>query len=90
MNVILVCSCGGMRDKAKTAFSILYPKDELPEMYVGRDAIKKFAGKHQGTNIASYAEATSKQNGQYSYYIEYDEKGDVTKIINLTNGKSVA
>lgn len=90
MKVMLVCSCSGMKEKAKTAFKILYPNDEEPEMYVGRDAIKRFASRHPGTNIANYAEATSKQNGRFSYYIEYDEKGDVNKIINLTTGKNVA
>lgn len=90
MKVMLVCSCSGMKEKAKTAFKILYPKAEEPEMFVGRDAIKKFASRHKGTNVANYAEATSKQNGQFSYYIEYEDKGDVTLIINLTNGKRVA
>lgn len=90
MKVILVCSCSGMKEKAKTAFSILYPNDEEPEMFVGKDAVKKFASYHQGTNVANYAEATSKQNGQYSYLIDYDENGDVTLIYNLKTGKKVA
>lgn len=90
MRVILVCTCSGMKEKAKTAFSILYPNDEFPEMFVGKDAIKKFAAARSGTNIANYAEATAKQNGQFSYLIDYDEKGDVTSIYNLKTGKKVA
>ena len=90
MRVILVCSCSGMKEKAKTAFKILHPQDEEPEMFVGKDAIKKFASYHQGTNVANYADATSKQNGQFSYLIDYDEKGDVLSIYNLTTGKRTA
>ena len=79
-----------MKEKAKTAFSILFPNDEIPEMFVGKDAVKKFASYHQGTNVANYAEATSKQNGQYSYLIDYDENGDVLSIYNLKTGKRTA
>lgn len=90
MKVLLVCSCSGMKEKAKTAFGILFPKEDEPEMFVGKDAIKKFSYAHSNTNVANYAEAVSKQNGQFAYYIEYDDNGDVTVVYNLATGKKVA
>ena len=89
MKVILVCSCAGMKDKAIQAFKIMYPKDELPQIFVGKDAVKRFAEK-TGGNVSNYASATAKQNGRYSYLIDYDDKGDVLSIYNLSNGKQVA
>lgn len=90
MKVILVCSCSGMKEKAVQAYKILFPKEEEPTLFVGKDAIKKFASYHPGTNVANYAQAISKKNSRYSYYVEFDEKGDVTDNWNLLTGKRVA
>lgn len=90
MKVILVCSCSGMKERAKSAFKIMFPKEEVAPMYVGKDAIRKFASENEGTNISDYANATSKQGGKFAYYIEYTDYGDVANIVNLMNGKKVA
>ena len=90
MKVIAVCTCSGMKEKAESAFRILFPKDTLPTIVRGKDAIKKFASYHKGQNIGNYLEAISKKSGKFSYYIEYDDRGDVIDNINLMTGKKVA
>lgn len=90
MKVLLICSCSGMKERAKSSFKILFPKQEIPQMYVGRDSIKVFASEHENTNVYNYATAVSKQGGQFAYYVEYNDKGDVTTVYNLMNGKRVA
>ena len=90
MKVIAVCSCSGVKEKAIQAFKIMYPKEEVPPIYVGKDAVLKFAESKAGTNIGEYMKATAKRNSRYSYYVEYNESGDVTAIYNLSDGKKVA
>lgn len=90
MEVIAVCTCSGMKEKAETAFKILFPNKEVPQIYRGRDAISKFVAAHQGTNVGNYLAAISKKSGKFSYYVEYDDKGDVMENINLMTGKQVA
>ena len=90
MKVIAVCTCSGMKERAESAFKILFPKEEVPQIYRGRDAIKRFASEHPGTNVGNYFDAISKKNGKFAYYVEYDDKGDVTANYNLTTGKKVA
>ena len=90
MKVIAVCTCSGMKEKAESAFRILFPKDTLPQIVRGKDAIKKVASYHKGQNIGNYLEAIAKKSGKFSYYIEYDDRGDVINNINLMTGKKVA
>lgn len=89
-SVIVCCSCSGIKERSISAFSILYPDDEVPDMHVSSNAIKKLAASFpQDSNMAKHLDAISKKSGQYSYYIEYNEDMDITKMVNLLNGKDV-
>lgn len=90
MKVIVVCTCSGMKERAESAFKILFPNKEMPKIVRGKDAIKKLASVNSGKNIGNYLEAISKKNGKFAYYIESDEFGNVTTNYNLTTGKQVA
>lgn len=90
MNLIAVCSCSGMKERADSAFKILFPHRELPPVYRGKDAMKKFADEHPSTNVGNYLSAISKKHGQFAYFIEYDKNGDVVANYNLLTGKKVA
>lgn len=86
---IVTCTCSGVREKAMTAFSLLYPDEELPEMFIGKDRIRKLIEVNPGTNFCEYLKAIVKKNGQYAYMFEV-ENGDIINNINLLNGKKAA
>lgn len=90
MKGLFICSCGGVKDKAEKAFKILFPREEVPQVYRGEAAILKAANKHPNTNICSYLTAIAKTNGRYAYYVASDDKGNVTDNYNLFTGKKVA
>lgn len=90
MKGIFVCSCGGMKEKAENAFKILFPRQEVPDIYRGEASIIKVASKYPNTNIYNYLTAIAKTNGRYAYYISSDDKGNVVDNYNLLTGKKVA
>lgn len=87
MRYIVTCSCSGIKEKAMSAFSFLFPDEELPEMFVGKDNIRKLRDSIPDTNFARYLDAIAKKNGQYSYYFEVSDSGDILDNINLMTGK---
>lgn len=90
MKGIFVCSCGGMKEKAEKAFKILFPREEVPQIYRGEAAISRAAGKYPNTNIHNYLTAISRTNGRYAYYVSSDDNGNVVENYNLLTGKKVA
>ncbi len=90
MKIIAVCTCSGMKEKAESAFKIMFPGEELPKIYKGDGAIRGLAQSKPNTNLARYLVAIAKKNGQFAYYIEYDDKGDVLANYDLKTGKRLA
>ena len=90
MKGLFICSCGGVKDKATTSFKILFPREEVPQVYRGEAAISRVASKYPNTNIYNYLTAIAKTNGRYAYYVSSDENGNVVDNYNLLTGKKVA
>ena len=90
MKGLFICSCSGVRERAEAGFKILFPKEEIPNVYRGEAAILKVAHANSGTNLGEYLTAISKMNGRFAYYVAADENGDVTDNYNLLSGKKVA
>lgn len=90
MKIIAVCSCSGMKEKAIMAYKIAFPKTDVPEVVRGEDAIRALANRLQSTNVSKYLNAIAKKNGQYAYYIKYDENGDVAYNYDLLLGRRIA
>lgn len=85
MKKILVCSCFNMKKKAAEAFSLLFPKEILPEVIKGKDSIYKFAQSINNDHI----KAISKLSGKFAFYVKIEEN-KVVEEYNLLTGKRVA
>lgn len=90
MRVIAVCTCSGMKEKAVSAYKIMFPGEEVPQLYKGSNAIRDFGDKLPNTNLSRYLSAIAKKNGQFAYFIEYDDNGDIICNYDLKTGKRVA
>lgn len=87
---IVTCSCSGTKEKAAKAFSLLFQNQELPEMHVGKDKIRALSNETAGTNFSEYLKAVVKKNGQYAYYFEVSDDGDIIDSYDLITGKRTA
>lgn len=85
---IVVCGCSNVPEKAKMAFSIAFPRQDLPEVFRGADKIQQLAAEHANTNLSKYLLAIAKKSGQYAYYIE-EQDGDIFMNYDLLKGKRV-
>lgn len=85
MKYILVCSCHKMDKKASEAFSILFPKEILPEIIKGKDRIYKLAKSLENDHML----AISKLGGKFAYYVELDDN-KIIKEYDLVKGKRIA
>lgn len=90
MKIIAVCTCSGMKEKAIAAYKIMFPNEDVPNIYRGDSAIRGFAEKNPNTNLSKYLLAIAKKNGQFSYLIEFNEDGDVISNYDLKTGKRIA
>lgn len=90
MKGLYICTCSGVEEKSKTSFKILFPKEELPKIYKGKDAIRDVAQANPNTNLSSYLGAIAKTNGKFAYYIASDDNGNVIENYNLLTGKRLA
>ena len=82
---ILVCSCHNMGKRASETFSMLFPKEKLPQIIKGRDRIYKFSLEKNSPHI----KALSKLSGKFAYYVELED-GKVVKEYNLVTGARTA
>ena len=85
MKKILVCTCYDMSDKARIAYSTLFPKEEIPSIIKGKENIRKF-GEEVGND---HVIAISKLTGRFAYFLEI-EGGDIIKEYDLLTGKRIA
>lgn len=85
MKYILTCSCFRMDKKAAEAFSVLFPKDILPNIIKGKDRIYKFADKIDNEHI----KAIAKLSGKFAFYVELKDNKVITEY-NLLTGKRIA
>lgn len=88
--VIACCSCGGISDKSKAGFKLLFPDDELPEMVIGREKITDYSEKfYFDSQGARRLRALSKDYEKFSNYFEIDNDGTVVKQYDLLNGRRI-
>ena len=74
-----------MDTRAKNSFTLLFPKEEIPEIIRGRDRIYKFA-KETGND---HLMAISKLSGKFAYYINI-ENGKIIEEYDLVRGERIA
>lgn len=90
IELLAICKCGGVKEKAEAAFKISFPGQAVPQMYKGSDAITKAASLFPGTNLNRYLTAIAKKNGRFAYYIKTDDNYDITLNYDLLIGKRLA
>lgn len=90
MRALLICTCSGMADKAPRAFRIAFPDDEEPPIYRGKDAIRRLAEQHPDTNLGKYLLGITRKSGKFAYFVESNERGDITTLYDLIVNKRVA
>lgn len=82
---ILTCSCHNQDQKAKEAFSLLFPGDPMPDIIRGRDRIYKLSQELGGHE---HIKAISRLGGKFAYYIELEDD-TIIKEVDLTTGKRI-
>ena len=85
MKKILACSCGNIDKKAKSAFELLFPGEEVPDIIRGRDRVYKWGKELQNEHII----AISKLAGRYAYYVEMEDN-KIIKEYDLIRGSRIA
>ena len=90
MKVIAVCTCSGMKEKAVSAYKIMFPDEKTPDIFRGDSAIRRLAEQNPNTNLSRYLLAIAKKNGRFAYLIDYDDNGDIISNYDLRTGKRVA
>ena len=86
---ILTCSCSGVDKKATDAFSIIIRSDNIPELYRGKDAVRRLADKYPNTNLDRYLRGITKKSGRWAYYLRADANGDIAELWDLLTGRRV-
>ena len=87
--IICVCKCDGEEEKAATAFSLLFPGEEIPPILVGRKNTLFIIDAFPGSEIADFARAISDYKDKFEFYIEYDDEGNILEKINLITGRQI-
>ena len=87
-SLIATCRCKSMPDKAKTAYTLLFPNTPLPPLLIGRALITHKANEFSG-QLRDRLKALAKTNRKFAYYIEYENDDTITKLINLETGAKV-
>lgn len=90
IEMIAMCKCGGMKNKAEAAFKISFPNQAIPQEFRGRDAITKAADLFPGTNLSRYLGAVAKKHGRFAHYLKTDDDYNVVLNYDLMAGKNVA
>lgn len=86
---IIHCKCGDTAKFSKDAFRILFPDEELPPMYGGREEIIKLAESLPDNNFSRYLKVLHNNRVKFTYYFEVGEDGNVIRQINLKTGARV-
>lgn len=90
MRAILTCKCNDTPEYAKDAFSIIFPDEEIPEVYSGTDRIYSFARQLPENGSAyQYVMSISKNRDRFAYYIK-EESGELVHMMDLLNKRRLA
>lgn len=88
--VICVCKCPKEDEKAKVAFSLLFPDEKMPKLLVGRSQILTLSERFPNMPVSAHAHAMARNKEKFEYYIEYDDKGYIIEEYNLITGSKLA
>lgn len=89
MELIVTCRCPGAKEKAMSAFKLMFPGRECPIIYVGDDNIISASEKTKNENLARYLKAIAKKSGKFAYYIKTDDT-TIALLYDLFAGKKVS
>lgn len=81
---LLVCSCSGQREKAETAYKLLYPEKELPEVIKGNTNVADLASRLHNEHIKAISKIKV-----FSYYVKLSENGEIIEEYDLTTGRKI-
>jgi len=91
MKAIFCCACGSVPDYCKKSFKILFPGEQLPQMYIkskAKDLLDTIP-----IDSEAYKQITLvalKKRGRYGNYMEYDENGVILDYWNLLKSRRIA
>lgn len=87
---IISCACGSVPDYCKKSFKILFPKEEVPPLYIKSKATALLDALPKGSEAYKQIElAAIKKRGRYGNYIEYDEDGRILDYWNLLKSRRI-
>lgn len=90
MKCIVRCGCGGIQTYIKSSIDALglSPVGE-ENTYIGRDKIQKLSREYRDTPFGEHLVAIGKKSGRFAFYIETNDKNEISSMYNLINGKKV-
>lgn len=91
MEVIITCKCGGIDEKAKAGFELLFPGRSLPKIIRHQNIHTFLSSIPKDWSFSTYvADNLIRNKEKFAFYFDVSEKGDIAAMYNLISGKKVA
>lgn len=84
---IICCDCGDTYQYSVDAHRLMSHGAKTPDVYRHNKAHKLLDKLDNNTNVYKFVASLIKGKGKFSYYVEYDDNGDVTEQWNLLSGQ---
>lgn len=86
---IVCCACDGVPLASQAAYRVI-TKRKAPISWAGENRISVLLELlPPNSPVYQHVLALSKKSGKFSYFIEWDMDGNITRMYNLLNGKEV-
>lgn len=86
---ILTCTCPHEGEFAETAYKLLFPDTDVPEILSSDVDLEKLLEQYQGSDFGEKVKALKKSKVKFAYYFEVEEGGNIIDIYNLKTGGRV-
>lgn len=84
---IICCDCGDTYQYSLDAYKLMAHKSDAPTVYRHNKAHKLLDELDNNTNVYNFVKSFLNSKGKYSFYVAYDDKGDVVEQWNLMTGQ---
>lgn len=90
MKCVITCKCGGIDDKAKAGFSMLFPNEKMPQVIRHQNIHKFLSSLPKDWTFCMYvADNLIRNQEKFAYYFEVSDNGKIERMYNLITGKKV-
>lgn len=86
---IVCCDCGDTQKYSVESYRLLAKTKRTPDVFLSNKVHTLLERLPKDTNVYGFAERMMNTKGKYSYYIAYDDNGDVVEQWNLLSGSKL-